>query len=395
MKQLISQIDSIKELAPELEDAYGKLPREQVLLFSRVIRSAVNKNFNTSIPQVYMKIPKVLNFDEGMIDGQQDPAKTIPQELPKEGKDVDTSKSQWYLEIPKAITAIQWTGNNQQAMEEFCNNGRYRLTDNGDGTLRLADSERTFVINQGDYVASLKSGFSIYKADDFVRDYQFIEKNSDSAPAGFEQESQTPPPAEGAGEGELPPPPSMEATFSITDTPRRMLDKVRSINYRLNKGNWIEKFQSSNIHSTGKQMMSKLPGQEEFDNLIEQNFGIIGKTIDKVKSVAGDILLGTANNAVNGVIKKATTKPQPQQQQQQPAQFNIDNCCPDIGGITAIVIKKHQCCPTIDTQKGINVNQEIDDLLRQSLSGGLMKPVKPMTEEDTMTEIFGIGDKIL
>lgn len=373
MNQLISQIDTIKELAPELEDAYGKLPQEQILLFSKIINGAINKDFNTAIPQVYMRIPKVLNFD----DTQQDPAKTVPQELPKEGTDVDTSKSQWYLEIPKAITAIQWTGNNQQAMEEFCNNGRYRISDNGDGTLRLADSERTTVVNQGDYVASLKSGFSVYKADDFVKEYQFIEKNSDTAPAGFEQQGE-----------ELPPPPlddTMMATFSILNLPGKALNKVRNINNKFNKNDWIGKFQSENVHDTGKQMMAKLPGQEEFDNLIEQNFGVIGKVIDGAKSLVGNTIVQTGQNAFNGVVNAAKKNAT----QSAPAQFDLD-------GITAIVIKKQQCYPSFDTQKGVNINQEIDDMLGKALSDDLTKtPIPHTAEEDKMTEIFGLGDRIL
>lgn len=395
MKQ--TQLQAMIQTLPQLEDAYGKLTKEELFNFAKVVHRAVYKNFNTSIPQVYMRIPKVLNFD-GEIDPQQDPAKTVPQELPKEGIDVDTSKSQWYLEIPKAITAIQWTGNNQQAMEEFCNNGRYRLTDNGDGTLRLADSERTTVINQGDYVASLKSGFSVYKADDFVREYQFIEKNSDTQPAGFEQQAtpeDVPPPPE----GDVPPPPPedvMQATFgiplvsSIASAPGKALDKVKSINNKFNKGNWIDKFQSENVHYTGKQMMSKLPGQEDFDNLLEQNFGIIGKVIDGVKGVATDVALNTANNMVNSVQQKAM---QPKPKPSQPSQFNDihEIGCPNtLDGITAIVIKKQCWMPCLDTRRGTTISQEIDNILGNALSGDLTKTPEVQKEEDKMTEIFGI-----
>lgn len=412
MNQTVSQFKTMDELIPKLEDAYGKISREQLLFCNAIFNRAVRKNYNTSIPQLYIKIPKVLNFDE-MQDGQQDPAKTIPQELPKAATDVDTSKSQWYLEIPKAITAIQWTGNNQQAMEEFCNNGRYRLTDNGDGTLRLADSERTSVINQGDYVASLKSGFSIYKADDFVREFQFIEKNSDAAPAGFEveptQQEQLPPPPP---EGELPPPPpeegQMEASFSIKDIPGQALNKVKSINNTLNKGNWIEKFQSNNIHDTGKQLVSKLPGQDNFD--IEQHFGIIGG----VKSFVGDTLLQTATNAVGRSINRigvsnssnSSSSDNSSNSSNNNSNTNSSNSsnnnsnnnssnnsfsCPTLEGVTAIVIKKH--IPSFDTQVGVNINQEIDNLLRDALAGALTKPTKKV-EETEMTEIFGL-DRIL
>lgn len=380
MNQLISQIDTIKDIAPELEDAYGKLPREQVLLFSNIVNRAINKDFNTSIPQVYMRIPKVLNFD----DSQQDPAKTVPQELPKGGTDVDTSKSQWYLEIPKAITAIQWTGNNQQAMEEFCNNGRYRISDNGDGTLRLADSERTTVINKGDYVASLKSGFSIYKADDFVKEYQFIEKNSDAAPAGFEQQSEQP--TDVPVEGELPPPPddAMTATFSIkglTNLPGKALNKAQSINDKFNRGGWIENMQSDRVAETGRRLVSKLPGQEEFDNLLEKNFGIISKATDAVKTVGNDVIARTGQNVINNVVARAS----------QPKTF--DDCCSTLGGIVEIVVKKHQCIPSFDTQQGGNINKEIDDMLGKALSSDLTKTPEKPTEEDIMTEIFGLGDR--
>lgn len=109
------------------------------------------------------------------------PEQTVPQELPKPEIQLDTAKTQWYLEIPKAITAIQYVGNNLQNMEEFCNNGRYRLVSMEDGTLKLSDSESSVIINPGDYVASLKSGFSVYKADEFIKNYQYIEKDSDAS----------------------------------------------------------------------------------------------------------------------------------------------------------------------------------------------------------------------
>lgn len=385
MKQ--TQLEAIKETLPQLEEAYGELAKEELFNFAKIVHGAIDKYFNTSIPQVYMRIPKVLNFDEG-VDPQQDPAKTIPQELPKEGTDVDTSKSQWYLEIPKAITAIQWTGNNQQAMEEFCNNGRYRISDNGDGTLRLSDSERAQVINQGDYVASLKSGFSVYKAEDFVKEYQFIEKNSDAQPTGFEQQ------AAPEGQETLPPPPpedAMTATFSIPgiDLPGKALGKIKQINNKLNKNNWIEKFQSNNVHDTGKQMMKALPGQEDFDNILEQNFGIVKKAVDTATNVG----LSIGNNMFNSIAQKGMNKAT----QPKPAQFNDINeiGCPDtLDGITAIVIKK-QCRewePRLDTGKGPTINQEIDNILSNALSGDLTKTpgISESKEEEKMTEIFGI-----
>lgn len=377
---------TLKDKLPEFETVYGKLTSDEIMDFSRVIYGAKSKSYNTSIPQVYLRIPKVLNFDDNMIDGQQDPANTIPQELPKEGTDVDTSKSQWYLEIPKAITAIQWTGNNQQAMEEFCNNGRYRLSDNGDGTLRLADSERTTVINQGDYVASLKSGFSVYKADDFVREYQFIEKNSESQPAGFEQKD---------NEGDIPPPPPLPdeqppqdipqnfgLVNSIVNTPNRALDKVKKIN---SKFDFLKKFESGNIHRTGKQMMSKLPGQSEFSRKMEENFGLVSKAIDFVKDTAGSVAMNTASNAVNRIQQRGVQKAKDMMSKPAPAKnFNID-------GIMSIVIKKQCCGPTLETEKGVDVVADIDRIFRDALAHDHTRDTGRDKVSDTqITEIFGI-----
>lgn len=394
MEQLSSQLKTITESMPLLEDVYGKLTKEELLGFSNIIHKAVSKNFNTSIPQIYMRIPKVLNFDEGVAP-QQDPAKTVPQELPKEAHDVDTSKSQWYLEIPKAITAIQWTGNNQQAMEEFCNNGRYRISDNGDGTLRLADSERTTVINQGDYVASLKSGFSVYKADDFVREYQFIEKNSEAQPGGFEQaEEPLPPPPEEP----LPPPPEGDAMqafsiiSSVASAPSNALGKIKSINNKINKGNWIEKMQTNNLHETGKQLTKWMPGQKQFNNILEEKFSIIGKAVGVVKDAATNLAIGTANQAVGRLQNQAMNKVMPPKKPA-PAQFNdIHNIGqPDtLDRITAIVIKKQCWKPSLDTGRGNAINTEIDNLLGNALSGDLTKQDTLQKDEDKMTEIFGI-----
>lgn len=385
---------TLKDRLPEFETVYGKLTSDEIMDFSRVIYGAKSKNYNTSIPQVYLRIPKVLNFDDnGMIDGQQDPANTIPQELPKEGTDVDTSKSQWYLEIPKAITAIQWTGNNQQAMEEFCNNGRYRLSDNGDGTLRLADSERTTVINQGDYVASLKSGFSVYKADDFVREYQFIEKNSEAQPAGFEQKPD---------EGDIPPPPPLPdeqpqqdapqnfgLVRNIVDAPNRALNKVQKIN---SKFDFLKKFESGNIHKTGKKMMSKLPGQSEFSRKMEENFGLVSKAVDFVKDTAGSVAMNTASNAFNRIKQRGTQQakqmmstPKPAPTPSAPAKnFNID-------GIMSIVIKKQCCGPTLEAEKGVDVVADIDRIFRDALAHDHTRDTGCDKVSDTqITEIFGI-----
>lgn len=387
MEQLSSQFKTITESMPLLEEAYGKLTKEELLGFSNIIHNAIFKDFNTSIPQVYMRIPKVLNFDEN-VDPQQDPSKTVPQELPKEGGDIDTSKSQWYLEIPKAITAIQWTGNNQQAMEEFCNNGRYRISDNGDGTLRLADSERTTVINQGDYVASLKSGFSVYKADDFIREYQFIEKNSDTQPAGFEQQ----------GVEDIPPPPPDDAmaAFSILSLPNKALNKVQRINDKFNKGNWMQKMKSENVHDTGKELTKWMPGQQkEFNDVLEEKFSIIGKVVNGVKNAATNVAMGTVNNGI-AILQNAGVNKAKQAVSGNQAQFNDIH---EIGkpntleGVTAIVIKK-QCQgdwePGLDTGKGNAINMEIDNLLGNALSGDLIKQNVNNKEEDQMTEIFGI-----
>lgn len=377
---------TLKDRLPEFETVYGKLTSDEIMDFSRVIYNAKSKNYNTSIPQVYLRIPKVLHFNNNMIDGQQDPANTIPQELPKEGTDVDTSKSQWYLEIPKAITAIQWTGNNQQAMEEFCNNGRYRLTDNGDGTLRLADSERTTVINQGDYVASLKSGFSVYKADDFVREYQFIEKNSESQPAGFEQKD---------SEDDIPPPPPLPdeqpqqdapqnfgLVNNILNAPNRALNKVQKIN---SKFDFLKKFESGNIHKTGKRMMSKLPGQSEFSKKMEENFGLVSKAIDFVKETAGSVAMNTAANAVNRIQQRGIQKAKEMVSKPAPAKnFNID-------GIMSIVIKKQCCGPTLETEKGVDVVADIDRIFRDALAHDHTRDTGCDKVSDTqITEIFGI-----
>lgn len=120
-------------------------------------------------------------MDAGVAPGQMPPEQTIPQELTPKTPYIDTAKTQWYLEIPKSVTAIQYVGNNLQNMMDFCNNGRYRLVSMEDGTLKLSDSEGSVIINPGDYVASLKSGFSVYKADEFIKNYQYIEKDSDIA----------------------------------------------------------------------------------------------------------------------------------------------------------------------------------------------------------------------
>ena len=120
-------------------------------------------------------------MDAAIAPGQMPPEQTIPQELTPKTPYIDTAKTQWYLEIPKSVTAIQYVGNNLQNMMDFCNNGRYRLVSMEDGTLKLSDSEGSVIINPGDYVASLKSGFSVYKADEFIKNYQYIEKDSDIA----------------------------------------------------------------------------------------------------------------------------------------------------------------------------------------------------------------------
>lgn len=120
-------------------------------------------------------------MDAGVAPGQMPPEQTIPQEITPKTPYIDTARTQWYLEIPKSVTAIQYVGNNLQNMMDFCNNGRYRLVSMEDGTLKLSDSEGSVIINPGDYVASLKSGFSVYKADEFIKNYQYIEKDSDIA----------------------------------------------------------------------------------------------------------------------------------------------------------------------------------------------------------------------
>lgn len=163
---------------------------EDIDKFQDAYKVDVNEELNTEPDHIITDKPflAIKNFDantslptaEGTMQGIDEPGKTLPQEMTPADPVFDTAKSQWYLEVPKAVTAIQYVGNNIEAMGDFCNNGRYRITQLENGALMLADSERNTVINPGDYVVSLKSGFSVYKADDFVKEFRYIERDSDA-----------------------------------------------------------------------------------------------------------------------------------------------------------------------------------------------------------------------
>ena len=281
---MTSALDALINKYGELNTAYGKLTKEELFNFANILNNTQVLDIDTSKKGWYLKIPKVLCFDEN-VDPQQDPAKTVPQELPKSGNDVDTSKSQWYLEIPKAVTAIQWTGNNQQAMEDFCNNGRYRISDQGDGTLKLADSTGASIINQGDYVVSLKSGFSIYKADEFVKEYQYIQKNSDAEqpPDGFETESSN----------ELLPPPPGSELAQFSSPIKNVYNKIKKFNNKMG----IERFNSNKIPDTGKRILNALPGQNN-------NFALNPGVQEFIRSNVSSAVTGAMNNTLNKGIDK-------------------------------------------------------------------------------------------
>lgn len=163
-KEADPRLKASAEKIKDFKKAYGPDIEEETLLFNDTGKPFYAIYFN----------------DDPTLQGVTEPNQTIPQDMPAPEPIINTAKSQWYLEIPKAITAIQYLGNNYEAMGDFCNNGRYRVTQLENGALMLADGERNTVINPGDYVASLKSGFSVYPADDFVKEYRYIERDSDA-----------------------------------------------------------------------------------------------------------------------------------------------------------------------------------------------------------------------
>lgn len=163
-KEADPRLKASAEKIKDFKKAYGPDIEEETLLFNDTGKPFYAIYFN----------------NDPTLQGVTEPNQTIPQDMPAPEPTINTAKSQWYLEIPKAITAIQYLGNNYEAMGDFCNNGRYRVTQLENGALMLADGERNTVINPGDYVASLKSGFSVYPADDFVKEYRYIERDSDA-----------------------------------------------------------------------------------------------------------------------------------------------------------------------------------------------------------------------
>ena len=187
---------ALREKQKDLLEAYGhdffeEIPMQKDIItkdpFEALgISSISNRNDNRAN----------YNFDaqpisaEGTMENVEEPGKTLPQEFEKPEVSIDTAKSQWYLEVPKAVTAIQFVGNNVQEIKDFCENGRYRVTQLENNALVLADSERNIVINPGDYVASLKSGFSVYKADDFIKEYRYIERDTDYSGEGVDNPNQ-------------------------------------------------------------------------------------------------------------------------------------------------------------------------------------------------------------
>ena len=164
VKEPDPRLKASAEKIKDFKKAYGPDIEEETLLFNDTGKPFYAIYFN----------------DDPTLQGVTEPNQTLPQDMPAPEPTINTAKSQWYLEIPKAITAIQYLGNNYEAMGDFCNNGRYRITQLENGALMLADGERNTVINPGDYVASLKSGFSVYPADDFVKEYRYIERDSDA-----------------------------------------------------------------------------------------------------------------------------------------------------------------------------------------------------------------------
>lgn len=217
----------------------------------------------------------ILNFDtnsalpvaENTMQGIDEPGKTLPENLNKPSPDYDTAKSQWYLEIPKAITAIQYVGNNIQAMEDFCNNGRYRITQLENGALMLADSERNTVINPGDFVASLKSGFSVYKADDFIKDFRYIERDSDAAQTNPQVNQDT------VQQEELPPemqePPIQDENYQQFFS--ALVGNVAHALPAISSG--IQTVNQFKDHVNNKVRSSKMPGVLKYIDMFKDNEG--------------------------------------------------------------------------------------------------------------------------
>lgn len=149
------------------------------------IRELVNKVTNGTKKSKKLDI---YNFDELAAQTQEVPVEQVPQNpeelVPQYGndpvylqEDVNTSVVGNYISKPEVISAIQYLGENAPNVAQFCTDGKYKVEILDDGTLKLVASDKNEVIEEGDYVARLKSVISVYKPEEFIEKYNAISQN--------------------------------------------------------------------------------------------------------------------------------------------------------------------------------------------------------------------------